>query len=56
VARRLKSIVRDCDTLARMGGDEFTLIIEEITEELAPQKIAQNKTEMCSSMTGIAVI
>jgi diguanylate cyclase (GGDEF)-like protein len=42
VARRLKSIVRDCDTLARMGGDEFTLIIEEITEELAPQKVAQN--------------
>jgi diguanylate cyclase (GGDEF)-like protein len=49
VARRLKSIVRDCDTLARMGGDEFTLIIEEINEELAPQKVAQNLIDVLAS-------
>ncbi len=48
VARRLKSIVRDCDTLARMGGDEFTLIIEDISEELAPQKVAQNIIDVLS--------
>ncbi|MDX1295633.1 MAG: EAL domain-containing protein [Sulfurimonadaceae bacterium] len=28
VAKRLKSHLRECDTLARIGGDEFTLIIE----------------------------
>ncbi|MBK1618637.1 hypothetical protein CKO42_09360 [Lamprobacter modestohalophilus] len=39
-AKRLKATVRDCDTLARMGGDEFTLIIEDCREGMAPQAIA----------------
>ncbi|ODB92631.1 hypothetical protein A3194_09685 [Candidatus Thiodiazotropha endoloripes] len=42
VGKRLKSIVRESDTLARMGGDEFTLIIEDLNEEFSPQKVAQN--------------
>jgi diguanylate cyclase (GGDEF)-like protein/PAS domain S-box-containing protein len=30
VTKRLKSIVRDQDTIARIGGDEFVLLIEDI--------------------------
>ena len=31
VALRLQSSVRDCDTLARFGGDEFALLVPEIS-------------------------
>ncbi|MGM0564300.1 MAG: diguanylate cyclase domain-containing protein [Pseudomonadota bacterium] len=30
IARRLKSCVRDTDTVARMGGDEFTILLTDI--------------------------
>lgn len=32
VARRLKTVVRDADTIARFGGDEFVVLLTEITE------------------------
>ena len=41
VASRLRGIVRECDTLVRMGGDEFTLIVEDLNDEESPQKVAQ---------------
>ena len=28
--RRVKSVLRDCDLLARLAGDEFTIILEEV--------------------------
>ena len=32
-ARRLRQCVRECDTVARMGGDEFTVLLTELTPD-----------------------
>jgi diguanylate cyclase (GGDEF)-like protein/PAS domain S-box-containing protein len=40
-ARRLKSCVRESDTVARMGGDEFTIILTEITDSDRLQPVLQ---------------
>lgn len=41
VALRLGEYVRPSDTLARFGGDEFVLLIEEVTDRDAARKITQ---------------
>jgi diguanylate cyclase (GGDEF)-like protein/PAS domain S-box-containing protein len=42
VAKRIRSCVRDVDTIARMGGDEFVILLENVdeAEEVALQKVA----------------
>ena len=40
VAQRLRSVVRDVDTVARMGGDEFVLIVTPSPERDAAQQVA----------------
>lgn len=39
VGRRILTCVRESDTVARMGGDEFTLIIRNITDKESVEKI-----------------
>ena len=36
VARRLKSTVRETDTVSRFGGDEFVIMISDLGQEAAP--------------------
>jgi diguanylate cyclase (GGDEF)-like protein/PAS domain S-box-containing protein len=45
VAERLTQVVRPSDTLARMGGDEFTLLCEGLEDEQEIERIADRITE-----------
>jgi two-component system cell cycle response regulator len=48
VADRLHECVREVDTIARMGGDEFTIILEGISQEVDLVVIAQRITKLLS--------
>ncbi|MFK0088606.1 diguanylate cyclase domain-containing protein [Pseudomonas sp. NPDC090755] len=42
IARRLESCVRETDTVARMGGDEFTVLLTDVpSQEAVAEKVAQ---------------
>jgi diguanylate cyclase (GGDEF)-like protein/PAS domain S-box-containing protein len=42
IARRLEGCVRETDTVARMGGDEFTVLLTDIqSQEAVAEKVAQ---------------
>lgn len=45
VALRLKGCLRRCDTLARIGGDEFTAVLPELTDREDAVLIAQKFVE-----------
>ncbi|MBA6262270.1 bifunctional diguanylate cyclase/phosphodiesterase [Colwellia sp. Bg11-12] len=42
VANRLKSLIRDTDTVARTSGDSFALFIKNLPDEQGAQRIAEN--------------
>jgi diguanylate cyclase (GGDEF)-like protein len=41
IAQRLKDNVRDCDTVARLGGDQFLVMLAELESETAAEQAAE---------------
>ena len=41
-ARRIRDCVRETDTVARMGGDEFTVVMSELSDSVGTERIIQN--------------
>ena len=46
VAARLTSALRDADTIGRMGGDEFVVLIDGASLEVAPELVAERLLEV----------
>ncbi len=46
--QRLKSCVRESDTIARLGGDEFAIILENMNNTLAPDAVANKIIDQCT--------
>ncbi|WP_144125543.1 EAL domain-containing protein [Catellatospora sichuanensis] len=41
VAKRIKSTLRDSDTVARFGGDEFLVLLDDVTAPHTPAQVAE---------------
>ena len=48
VATRLRSLVRDEDTVARVGGDEFAILLEDLEDREGAEVVAERVAELLS--------
>ncbi|WP_020410976.1 putative bifunctional diguanylate cyclase/phosphodiesterase [Hahella ganghwensis] len=46
VAARIRQVLRQCDGLARVGGDEFAVILEDVEEEFSLSAVADKVIEV----------
>ncbi len=51
VARRLESVLRPGDTVARFGGDEFTVLCEDLPDDAAAQRAVEIATRLVDAMS-----
>lgn len=54
VAKRLKASVRESDTVSRLGGDEFTVILADMVEGMSANLIARNILQALTQPFAIA--
>ncbi|HEX8409551.1 MAG TPA: EAL domain-containing protein [Thermoanaerobaculia bacterium] len=52
-AARLRSVVREGDTIARMGGDEFTVLLTDLKNDDDASRIAQKLLETVALPAGV---
>jgi diguanylate cyclase (GGDEF)-like protein len=53
VAERLTTGLRDVDTIGRMGGDEFVVLVEDGSPGVAPQRVADRLLDIMREPFGI---
>ncbi|HWI21370.1 MAG TPA: EAL domain-containing protein [Baekduia sp.] len=46
IAARLKGLVRESDTVGRIGGDEFVLLLDSLNFDVAPELVAERVIEV----------
>lgn len=52
IAKRLETVVRETDTVARIGGDEFTVLLTDLqTDQAVNHKITQIMTLMAKPLS-----
>ena len=59
VARRLKDCVRTMDCVCRLGGDEFTIVLERAASEQAMRELCQRIVESLTQpqiLGGVSVV
>lgn len=49
MSKRLAACIRDSDTLSRQGGDEFMVLLPEITNHFSPAEVAEKLLEAASA-------
>jgi len=53
LAARLREVIRENDTVARMGGDEFAVILEDVRDREFAASVAQKLLQQLSEPVGI---
>lgn len=54
VTQRLQSVIRESDTLARTGGDEFAVIVDQLSDPLAASEVAHKLLQILKAPFHIA--